>query len=84
MNDIYVKDDDGGSMKRITITEALLEFVKHKTPPAMSSKQISEEMGIPYTTIHHRLVKLAESGKIKKQEDRSYKPGRKALLWEKI
>ncbi len=83
MSKIYI-NDESGNLKKVTIDEALLEFIKHKTPPAMTSRQISDEMGIPYTTIHHRLVSMAESNTIKCKEDRTMRPGRKSMLWEKI
>jgi len=83
MSEIYI-EDEGGRFKKVTIGEALIEFINRKTPPAMSSKQISVEMGIPYTTIHHRLVSMAEENLIKCSEDRTMRPGRKPMLWEKI
>lgn len=82
MSEIFITDE-GGNFKKVGIEEALLLFINKKTPPAMTSRQISEAMSLPYTTIHHRLVTMAEEKRIQRKEDRTMRPGRKSILWEK-
>ena len=83
MSKIFIKDE-GGKFAKVEIDEALLAFVNKMTPPALTSREISDRMGIPYTTIHHRLKRMSEEGLIKCSEDGTYKPGRPSLLWEKV
>lgn len=83
MSEIFITDD-GGNFKKVEIEEALLIFINRKTPPAMTSRQIAEAMALPYTTIHHRLVTMAKEKLIQRAEDRTMRPGRKSILWEKV
>jgi len=83
MSKIFI-EDEAGSLRKVEIDEALLVFINKMTPPAMTSRQISEKMGIPYTTIHHRLKRMADESLINGKEDRTMRPGRKSILWEKM
>ena len=70
-----------GTIKMAEIEDALLMFLKRKDE-FMTSKQIGEELGIAYSTIHHRLVDMANEGLLEMKVDRTPRPGRKAYLFK--
>lgn len=67
----------------ISLEEAILILLDKKTPPAMTSQDISDELGSPYPTIHPKLKFLQEKGLIEGKEDQTPRPGKKRLLWAK-
>ena len=73
----------GSKIELITLEEAILIFMDQKTPPAMTSQQISEGLSSPYPTIHPKLKTLYEKGLITGKVDQTPRPGKKRLLWEK-
>lgn len=69
-----------GTIKALNYEEALVEFLDRRLA-WLSTSQISKEMGIPYTTINHRLKSLAEREQIISKEDKSPRIGRPRILW---
>lgn len=72
-----------GKIRALTYEEALVEFLDIKGE-WMSTSQISKEMGIPYTTINHRLKMLADDNWIVSKDDRSPRIGRPRILWGSV
>lgn len=71
---------ENGKIEVLGYDEALRIFLEKKGC-FMTSRQIAKEIGIPYSTIHYRLVKMAEKGLIEKKVDHTPKTGRKPLLF---
>jgi len=63
------------------LEDVLLLFLK-TTEKFMTSKQIGKELGLAYSTIHHRLVAMTEQGLLEKKIDKTPRPGRKSYLFK--
>lgn len=72
-----------GKIRALSYEAALVEFLNLQMK-WMSVSDISKEMGIPYTTINHRLNSLAKRGEIVAKEDRTPRIGRPRTLYGSV
>ena len=75
--------DTGGKMEETSYEHVILVFLDKNTPPAMTSQEIADKIGLAYPTIHPKLKALNEQGLITGRKDQTPRPGKQRLLWEK-
>lgn len=89
MSDIEVVKESGRYFRKtdrglvlIDYEDVLTEWIERNTPPAASTNDIAEDLNMSYHTLHPKLKRMYEEGKIDvKKRKETAGPGRRKYLW---